>query len=55
MAMAQFGEPRAGDRMIDDFIGVARIFDWGGGKPQITCNDINRNFKRETFCGAKIS
>ena len=25
-------------------IGVARIFDWGGPKPQITRNDVIRNF-----------
>ena len=25
-------------------IGLARIFDWGGPKPQITCNDVIRNF-----------
>ena len=26
-------------------IGVARIFDWeGGAKPQMTCNDVIRNF-----------
>ena len=28
-------------------IGVARIVDWGGGggtKPQMTCNDVIRNF-----------
>ena len=31
------------------YIGVARIFDWGGGKPQITCNDIFRNFRKSTF------
>ena len=33
-------------------IGVARIFDWGG-KPQITCNDVLRNFYRGIFCGGK--
>ena len=25
-------------------IGIARIFDWGGAKPQITRNDVIRNF-----------
>ena len=34
-------------------IGVARIFDWGKPKPQLTCNDVIRNFKREIFCGGK--
>ena len=34
-------------------IGVARIFDWGEPKPQITCNDVIKNFKRGTFCGGK--
>ena len=40
------------DNIIVAIIGVARIFDWGG-KPQITCNDVIRNFERETFCGGK--
>ena len=33
------------------FIGVARIFDWGGGpKPQITCNDNHiKNFQKRNF------
>ena len=26
------------------FIGVPRIFDWGRPKPQITCNDVIKNF-----------
>ena len=30
-------------------IGVARIFDWGGPKPQITCNDVIRNFQKRNF------
>ena len=36
-------------------IGVARIFDWGGGGPklQITCNDVIRNFETGIFCGSK--
>ena len=34
-------------------IDVARIFDWGEPKPQITCNDVIRNFERGTFCGGK--
>ena len=33
-------------------IGVARIFDWGGGKLQITCNDTIRNFQKRIFWGA---
>ena len=31
-------------------IDVAKIFDWGGGgggKPQITCNNVRRNFSKE--------
>ena len=35
-------------------IGIARIFDWGGGKPQITCNTSSEIFKRGAFCGEKI-
>ena len=30
-------------------IGVDRIFDWGGPKPQITCNDVVRNFQKRMF------
>ena len=36
-------------------IGVDRIFDWRGPKPQITCNDVIRNFEEGIFCGAKLS
>ena len=36
-------------------IGVARIFDWRGPKPQITCKDVVKNFDREIFCRAKMS
>ena len=38
-------EPEAddGNATVAD-LGVARIFDWGGPKPQITCNDVIRNF-----------
>ena len=32
------------------FIVVARIFDWEGEpKPQITCNDVIRNFQKRNF------
>ena len=31
------------------FIGVPRIFDWGRPKPQITCNDIIKNFQKRKF------
>ena len=34
-------------------IGVGRIFDWWGAKPQITCNDVIRNFERGIFCEGK--
>ena len=30
-------------------IGVARIFNWGGPKPQITRNDVIRNFRKREF------
>ena len=30
-------------------IGVAKIFNGGGSKPQITCNDVIRNFRKEKF------
>ena len=29
--------------------GVARIFNWGGAKPKITCNDVIRNFQKRNF------
>ena len=34
-------------------IGVARILDWGGPKPQITCNDVIRNFQKRNFLWGK--
>ena len=30
-------------------IGVAKIFDWGGPKPQITCNDVIKTFQKRNF------
>ena len=33
--------------------GVARIFDWGEPKPQITCNDAIRNFQKRDFLWGK--
>ena len=44
---------RLRDLKIMSRIGVARIFDWGRPKPQIRCNDVIRNFKREFFCRGK--
>ena len=35
--------------LISPVIGVARIFDWGWPKPQITCNDVIRNFRKKLF------
>ena len=37
-------------------IGVARIIDWGGGggKPQVTCNAIIRNFRKSNFLCDKV-
>ena len=32
-----------------DRIGVARIFDWGGGKPQLTCNNVIKIFRKRNF------
>ena len=34
-------------------ISVARIFDWGGPKPQITRNDVIRNFRKSNFLWGK--
>ena len=34
---------------------VPKIFDWWRPKPQITCNDVIKIFKRGSFCGTKIS
>ena len=39
-------------KYVGAVVGVARIFDWGV-KPQITCNDVIKNFERGTFCGGK--
>ena len=36
-------------------LGVARVFDWGGGgKPQLTCNDVIKNFQKRKFLWGKI-
>ena len=35
-------------------IGVARIFDWGGPKPQLTCKDVIKNFQKRKFLWGKI-
>ena len=45
MTTTQFSRPTT--------IGVARIFDWGGAKPQITCNDVIRNFQKRKFLWGK--
>ena len=34
-------------------VGVARIFDWGGPKPHITCNDVIKNFQKRNFSWGK--
>ena len=47
----EFGLRGLGPLVVN--IGVARIFDWGGSKPQITCYNVIRNFKRGIFCGGK--
>ena len=39
--------------VCDSFIRVARIFVWGG-KPQITRNDIVRNFQKRNFLWGHI-
>ena len=36
-------------------IGVARIFDWGGANHKLHAMTSSEIFKRETFCGTKIS
>ena len=38
---------------FDSGISVARIFDWGALKPQITYNDVIKHFEKGTFCGSK--
>ena len=35
------------------FIGLPRIFDWGRPKPQITFNDVTKNFQEEVFVGQR--
>ena len=37
------------------FIGVPKILDWERPKPQITFNDVIKNFQKKKFCGTKIS
>ena len=39
-------------RLLPD-IGVARIFDWRGLKPQIRCNDVIRNSRKRNFLWGK--
>ena len=41
------------DSLFSSVIGVARIFDWGGPKPQITRNDVIRNFRKRNFLWGK--
>ena len=53
----RFAEPNASDWIkpqAELTIAVARIFDWDEPKPQITGNDVIRNFQKRSFCGAKI-
>ena len=38
---------------VNYIIGVARIFDWGGPKPQITRNDVIRKFRKSNFLWGK--
>ena len=55
----QMGEDQLDDLELDGpitlSIGVARIFDWegGGGKPQMTCNDVIKNFQKSNFSRGK--
>ena len=35
------------------FIRGPRIFDWGRSKPQITCNDVIKNFQKRKFLREK--
>ena len=39
--------------LLNECIGVARIFDRGSPKSQITCNDVTRNIERGIGCGDK--
>ena len=39
--------------LLNECIGAVRIFGWGNPKPQITCNDVIRNFERGIFSGGK--
>ena len=45
-------------RLRNDFsippnLGVARIFVWGGSKPQIICNNVIKNFRKRNFLWGK--
>ena len=46
-----FSKKKSSKKFFGDlqFIGVPRIFDWGRPKPQITCNDIIKNFQKRKF------
>ena len=48
-ALAYLQNKLAFSRYVTHIIGVARIFDWGGPKPQITRNDVIRNFRKSNF------
>ena len=39
--------------LSNECIGIAKIFDWGSPKSQITCNDVTRDFERGVFCRGK--
>ena len=42
-------------RGVLQFIGVARIFDWGGPNHKSHAMTSSKIFKKGTFCGAKIA
>ena len=42
-------------KLVSPHIRVARIFDWGGPNHKSHAMTSSKNFKKGTFCGAKIS
>ena len=45
--------PKLESLLMVKSIDVARVFDLGGPKPQITCNDVIRNFLKRNFLWGK--
>ena len=51
----RFHERNGRQSSILPYIGVARIFDWGGPNHKLYAMTSSEIFRKGTFCGAKIS